>query len=156
MYNCYTCPLQSEVTTDLVRIIGMQRRAVREELNDEFCSSSRLGCGRRDEFNTRPIQLFTDDDKPWSVPIDRFASVCEGCPKTCVFRVERVNNGCVTLRGLIDTGVHPEFEEVTGHGSCTKHKYLATDSFITLKLNCICAIRCLGDTFVDLCIRNIP
>jgi len=129
----------------------MQRETVREELNELMCDSRLGACGRRFEINTRPIQVFTDDDQPWSAPIDRNNSGCPDQPRSCVFRVEKVEGCTATLRALIDAG--PAANAVPG---CPRHNFLATDSFITVKLSCICAIRCLGDTFVDLCIRNIP
>ena len=155
MFNNQCCPVMNEITTDMMKIVRMQKEAVRAELRDEFCSSNRLGCGRRDEFNTRPVQIFCGCNHPWSCAINRFNSNCEEEPKSCVFRIEKVERGCVTLRVLIDTGIHgPELNDV--YDGCSKHKFLATDSFITIKLCDISAIRCLGDTFVDLCIRNIP
>ena len=139
----------NQICEDLRRIVRLQKHAVREELTDEFCSARKLHCGRRNLCNTRPLQIFTDDDKAWSIPIHRNEDGCENMEKSCVFRVEKVDGGTATFRALIPVG------EFDGEEGCERNrKYIPTDSFITIKLNCICAIRCLNDVFVDLCIRN--
>ena len=140
----------NQITEDLKRIVRMQKEAVRDELQDEFCSARRLHCGNRNLCNTRPLQIFTDDDKPWGCPINRNADGCENMEKSCVFRVEKVECGAATFRALIPVG-----EAFEGEEDCDRRrKFIPTDSFITIKLNCICAIRCMNDAFVDLCIRN--
>ena len=64
----------------------------------------------------------------------------EGTTATCssVFRVEKIEDNCCTFRVLAPntdtTSVLP---------------YVATNSFFTMSCDCICAIRCLSDTFVD-------
>lgn len=134
-----------EVTVILEKIVALQKAAVREELQERFCDSDFLGeleC--REECNTRPIMLFTDDDEPWNCPVEREEGECTVGPneKTCVFRAEKVENGVVVLRAL-------EEEERSGR----HRKFKSTDSFITIRINNISALRCLKDTFVDLCIR---
>ena len=141
-----------EIAMTLEKIVEIQRRAVREERREEFCDFGRLtngeGCGFI-ECNTRPIQLFLccgGPERPWSLPIDREFDGCniEGCEKSCVFRVERVQNGTVTVRAL------KEKHECKDH----RERFEATDSFEIIKLENITALRCLKDAFVDLCIRN--
>ena len=132
-----------EITVTLEKIIAMQRAAVREEIQEEYCDLSFLG--ERDcenQCNTRPIQVFTGDDRPWECPIYRDQDGCsnDAHEKSCVFRAERVQNGSVILRALKEK-----------HGSEIE-RYESTDSFITVKLGCICALRCLKDTFVNICI----
>jgi hypothetical protein len=67
------------------------------------------------------------------------------CPKpqfSSVFRVEKVDDCCCTFRVLIpkkEKGIDPD--DLT--------KFIATDSFFTVDLKCVCCIRCLEDTFVD-------
>jgi len=144
-------PNGNQIAIDLRRIVRLQKEAVRDELRDETCSARRLGCGRLENFNTRPIQIFTDDNKAWSTLLQRNADGCVENDKTCVFRVEKVECGTATFRALIPLGEEEEFD---GNDVCRRRRFIATDSFITIKLSCICAIRCLNDTFVDLCIRN--
>ena len=51
------------------------------------------------------------------------------------FRVEKVDGCCATLRVLV-------FSSETS-------TYTATNSFFTINTDCLCAIKCLGDTFVE-------
>ena len=73
----------------------------------------------------------SNGETPWSAPTTR-----EVTPEatSTVFRVERINGCCATFRVLIanDDGT-----------------YTSTQSFFTMNLECVCCIRCLGDTFVE-------
>ena len=57
-----------------------------------------------------------------------------------VFRVEKLDGCCATFRVL---NQNPE------ESCCNSIPYIATNSFFTMDLNCVCAIKCLNDTFVD-------
>jgi len=85
-------------------------------------------------FNTRPVTLYTSNNTLFEAPY-----TLDGTTGTSsVFRVEKVNKGTVTLRVLApnpDTG--------------STFPYLKTDSFLVVNSNCICAIQCLQDTFID-------
>lgn len=61
---------------------------------------------------------------------------------TCsnVFRVEKIDGCCATFRVLA-----PNTDQTD-----VANPYVATNSFFTMNLNCICALRCLNDTFVCL------
>lgn len=138
--------MHNEITRILTNICRMQKEAVREEIQDEYCTG-RLGCGgpKGPKFNTRPVEIYTDDDRAWECPIDRNSHCCVvgDTDRTCALRVERVENGAVTFRALKPHGTD------CAHGN----KYDQTDSFITIKLENIAAVRCMKDTFVNLCIR---
>ena len=54
---------------------------------------------------------------------------------TTVFRVEAINDCCCTCRILY----------------LDNERYLSTNEFFTIDLNCVGAIQCLPDTFVELC-----
>ena len=141
------CPRSGgdEIKRLLENIVRMQKEAVRGEVEEQMCDGH-LGNNDLCRFrcNTRPLQIFTDDDKPWGTPIERNEDGChEESEKSCVLRVERVEDGVAVFRALIDCGKHVDHKE----------RFKSTDSFITIKLACICALRCLKDTFVDICIR---
>ena len=95
-------------------------------------------------LNTRPIMLYTSagNGTPWNMPTTREDVVCGDAGVTCsnVFRVEKVDGCCATFRVLAD---NPDTTEVA------TIPYVATNSFFTMNLNCVCAIRCLNDTFVE-------
>lgn len=102
------------------------------------CSASTVGC------NTRPIMLYTccGNGTPWSVPTTRDNVTCgdEGVVCSSVFRVEKIDGCCATFRVLTE---NPDPTQVV------TEPYVATNSFFTMNLNCICSLRCLQDTFVD-------
>ena len=95
-------------------------------------------------LNTRPIMLYTcaGNGIPWSMPTTRENVVCgdEGVTCSSVFRVEKVDGCCATFRVLAD---NPDTE------AAVTTPYIATNSFFTMNLNCVCALRCLNDTFVE-------
>ncbi len=76
-------------------------------------------------YNTRVITLYTKNGTLLSTNNDNYNS--------SFFRVEKVFDDCVTLRVL-------ELKD-----NC----YISTNNFITVKLNCICAIKCIEDTIVS-------
>lgn len=84
-------------------------------------------------FNTRPITLYTRDNSLLSMPY----TLLDDEGTSSVFRVEKVNGCCATLRVLAS---NPDTGSVL--------PYVSTDSFFTVNCNCICAIQCLADTFI--------
>ena len=103
------------------------------------CSVSSVNC------NTRPVMLYTccGNGTPWSMPITRDEVVCGDPGVTCssAFRVEKLDGCCATFRVLAP---NPDTDEAVSF------PYVATNSFFTMNLNCVCALRCLPDTFVCL------
>lgn len=93
--------------------------------------------------NTRPIMLYTccGNGTPWSMPTTKEAVTCGDVGVTCsnVFRVEKIDGNCATFRVLAP---NPDTAE-------TAIPYVATNSFFTMNLDCVCALRCLNDTFVE-------
>ena len=144
------CPSRNNTSNDeikllLEKIVAMQKEAVRGEIAEEMCDGF-LGNNNdlcKFKCNTRPLQVYTDDDHPWSAPIERDEDGCNNPEKSCVLRVEKVEDGVAVFRAL----------KVCAEAENDHERFKSTDSFITIKLGCICAIRCMKDTFVDLCIR---
>lgn len=133
-----------EIAIILERIVVLQRAAVREEIEERHCDQGFLGDIVHEEgCNTRPIVIFTDDDRPWRCPIDREDDGCNSCcgEETCIFRVEKVVNNSVVLRALRDTCCR----------GCRRLE--STNSFVTIRIANIAALRCLRDTFVNLCLQ---
>lgn len=87
-------------------------------------------------FNTRPVQFFRClDGESWTLPYTFNGTTGE----SNIFRVESVEECCATCRILIpntDTTIPTS-------------PYIASDSFFTINLNCIGALRCLTDVFVQ-------
>ena len=76
-------------------------------------------------FNTRPVTFYLCNNTPLTVNGTDFT--------TSIFRVENVNNDCVTVRLLIDG------DPIT-----------STNEYATININCIAAIRCLDDINIAL------
>ena len=85
-------------------------------------------------FNTRPITLYTANNTLFEAPY-----TLNGTTGTStVFRVEKVTDETATLRVLAP---NPD--------TTSTFPYVSTDSFIIVNCCCVCAIRCLPDTFID-------
>ena len=85
-------------------------------------------------YNTRPVTLYTSENKLIEAPY----TLGDVNSKSSVFRVEKVTGGTVTLRVLAENSDED-----------SAFPYVKTDSFIIVNCNCICAISCLSDTFID-------
>ena len=99
------------------------------------CNVSTLGC------NTRPVMLYTCNNTAWQMPTTKENVNCSDEGSTCssVFRVEKIDGNCCTFRVLAE---NPDTTE-------TNIPYVATNSFFTMNLNCICCLKCLNDTYVE-------
>jgi len=109
----------------------------------ETCDRGFLGCGTTNlGCNTRPVVLYTccGNGTPWSMPTTREDVVCgdEGVVCSNVFRVEKIDGCCCTFRVLAE---NPD--------TTSLNPYIATNSFFTMNLNCVCALRCLPDTYIE-------
>ena len=93
--------------------------------------------------NTRPVMLYTGcgNGTPWSMPTTKDSTAsCSGNGSGCssVFRVEKIEGNCCTVRVLQD---NPD--------TTSLYPYVTTNSVFTMDLGCVCCIRCLTDTFVE-------
>lgn len=96
--------------------------------------------------NTRPVMIYTcgNGSIPWSMPITKDSTAnCNSSATpaaTCssVFRVEKIEGTCCTFRVLQD---NPD--------TTSLYPYVATNSVFTMDLGCVCALRCLTDTYVE-------
>ena len=95
-------------------------------------------------LNTRPVTLYTcaGNGTPWSMPTTKDNVDCSTVGATCssVFRVEKVDGECATFRVLAAN---------TDQTTSATRPYIATNSFFTMNLDCVCALKCLNDTTVE-------
>lgn len=86
-------------------------------------------------YNTRPIVLCLkgSDGTPLSVPISRDPTETT---TSNIFRIEKLDECCATFRVLVY--------------NADTTSYTTTNSFFTINLDCVCCIRCLDDSFVEL------
>ena len=89
-------------------------------------------------FNTRPVMLYTcnGNGTALSMPTSKDPN---STTTSNVFRAEKVDGCCCTFRVLSENT-----------DATDTNPYVATNSFFTMNLNCVCALRCLDDTFVCL------
>jgi len=126
-------------------ILVLQENACPENSLDT-CDRPMLGGGSNCLVcNTRPVMLYTccGNGVPWSMPVSKDALTnCNGetLTETCspVFRVEKIEGNCCTFRVL-----------QANTDTTSLLPYVATNSFFTMDCSCLCAIRCLSDTYVD-------
>ncbi len=123
---------------DILKVINvLQNQAEKIDDIPNTCDRPFLGSVNSSNplvYNTRPVTLYTSNNVLFEAPY-----VLNGTSGTStVFRVERVTNGTATLRVL-----------APNTDATSDLPYLTTDSFIIVNSSCICAIRCLPDTFVD-------
>ena len=116
------------------RILLLQRRSD-DNLIPEGCDKPFLGPTiNPTNLNTRPFNLYSCcNNTLWNMPYTLNGT--EGT--SSVFRIENIDDHCITCRVLAP---NPDTTSTT--------PYLATDDFFTIKLKCIGALKCLGDTLV--------
>ncbi len=92
--------------------------------------------------NTRPVMIYTcgNGSTPWSMPVNKDSSANCNNGEVCstVFRIEKIEGTCCTFRVLED---NPD--------ATSLYPYVATNSIFTIDLGCVCALRCLTDTYVE-------
>lgn len=113
----------------------LQNNADKIDCPDNTCTKPFLGptnnviC-----FNTRPIMLYRCDNNPVTL---NYTDTNGNNQTTDIFRVQNVSDDCVGVLLLAENTV----DGVT--------TYTNTNTFATINLDCVCAIRCLADSIVD-------
>ena len=103
----------------------------------ETCTRAFFGPSSTAAFNTRPVTLYTCNAAPVTMPV----SNTPGETTTSnIFRVEKVDGECATFRVLAAN---------TDPNTSATMPYVATNSFFTMNLDCVCALKCLNDTTVE-------
>lgn len=106
----------------------------------DTCDRGFLGCNVASlNCNTRPIMIYTcsGGNVAFAMPISKDPNETT---TSNVFRVEKIDGNCATFRVLAPNPDETELATIP---------YVATNSFFTMNLNCVCAIRCLNDTFIE-------
>lgn len=123
---------------DILKVINvLQNQAEKIDDIPDGCDRPFLGFVNSSNtfvYNTRPITLYTSNNTLYEAPYTLNGST----GSSSVFRVEKVTDHTATLRVLAP---NPDTTSV--------FPYVKTDSFITVNSSCICALRCLADTFID-------
>lgn len=118
----------------------LQRSSDQDECFDNSCSRPFLGVNIPSLcFNTRPVTFYGCNNNLISV---NYTAVVDGETLTgtsSTFRVEKVDEGCVTVSILIP---NPDTTD-------TLRPFINTRDVATINLGCVCALKCLADTIVD-------
>ena len=133
----------SNSIADILKVILILQQNACPETCLDSCDRPMLGGGVNCLIcNTRPVMLYTcsGNGVPWSMPTCKdYTGVCSTGECSSVFRVEKLDGDAATFRVLVPN---------TDGCGCGQD-YLATNSFFTMNLGCVCTIRCLNDTFID-------
>ena len=130
--NCENC------IADILKVILiLQQKACGNDSCLQTCDRGFLGQGTTLFSNTRPIVLYTCGmgGTPLAMPVSRDPAVTD---TSTVFRLEKLDDCCATCRVL-----------APNTDTTSTSPYVATNSFFTIDLNCVCMLRCLDDTFVE-------
>ena len=140
----YMCNNDTESNTcqnciaDILKVILLlQDRACGNDRCLQTCDRAFLGSGTTLVSNTRPIVLYTCGNVvPLEMPISRDPTVTD---TSSVFRIEKLDGCCATCR-VLAPNPDPTTVDTT--------PYVPTDTFVTVNLTCVGALRCLPDTFI--------
>ena len=115
----------------LKAILVIQNNAEKIDCNDNSCTRPFLGeIPTINCFNTRLVTFYRCDNSLISLPY----TLNGVTTTTTVFRIESVNDNSVTVLLLADDG--------------SETYNINTNTFATINLGCVCAIRCIGDTTI--------
>ena len=122
-------------------IVSLQNTTKCDYGTDNSCLRPCLGTPLNLEcYNTRPITFYGCGNNLITV---NYTTTVDGVVETLtssVFRVETVKDCVATVTILAE---NPDT-------TVTNRPYVTTNQTATINLNCICAIKCLADTIVDL------
>jgi len=124
------------IANTLCIIAELQNNAEKFDCGANTCDRRFLGniTGSAFCLNTRPVSFYTCNGTLVTLPY----TLADGTTGTSsVFRVEKVDGCCASMRILAD---NPD--------TTSDFPYIDTGNFFTIDTNCICILRCLGDTFV--------
>ena len=130
---------ESNCICEILSVICVLQSNACPENSLDTCDRPMLGGGSNCLVcNTRPV-----NGVPFSMPTTKDALTnCSGnsLTETCspVFRVEKIEGNCCTFRVLAE---NPDTTSLL--------PYVTTNSFFTMDCSCLCAIRCLSDTYVE-------
>ena len=123
---------------NLLKFINLlQINSTNDDYHDNSCKRPFLGpiCNSIC-YNTRPITLYTK----YGDLFETTYTYNEQTLTSSTFRIQKINDNCVTLLIL---HANPD------------NTYTSTNSYITVNLNCICAVKCLQDTLIENLCNNL-
>ena len=123
--------MNNNCLVNILKVINiLQNNAINTCEENNSCTKPFLGELPNIEcFNTRLITFYRCDNSLVTLPytIDGTTNT------TTIFRVQSVGKDSITVLLIIDNG---------------DGTYTSTNTYATINLGCICAIRCIGDTTI--------
>ena len=111
---------------DTLKLIDdLQKNANSDDLKSDGIEPV-FGTGNNLSYNTRPVSFYMCNNKPLTI------SYTDG--ESNIFRIEKINGSCVTIRILENNN----------------NIFSSTDEFATININCISAIKCMNDIYLEL------
>ena len=125
----------------ILRLIeGLQKKSSFCENIDNTCMKPFLGTNINPLLlNTRPVTFYGCDGNLITINYTMINNGVTVEGTSSVFRVEEVNDDSVIVSLLIDNPTPSETEP-----------YITTNNTAIINLNCVCALKCLNDTIVNL------
>jgi len=135
--NNETATCENCIRDILKVILILQKSTCPNDTCLETCDRGFLGQNATTFFNTRPIVLYMcgANGTPLAMPTSRDPATTD---TSTVFRLEKLDGCCATCRVL-----------APNDDTTSTYPYVSTNSFFTVNLDCVCALRCLDDTYVD-------
>ena len=144
-------------------ILDIQNQAVSDD-----CSTCTTNCfleplggivsPARSSADTRVFTLLNKDGTPFLASFTD--DVTDGICTSIYFRVEDIFDGCcATLRVLIPLGANDTVVDLLNddgtrfnfRAACDVESFAASDSCITVDLDCFCAVQCIADVDLGIC-----
>ena len=120
----------------------LQRKSECSQTDDNTCLRPYLGIQPFvEQYNTRPVTFYGCNNNLITVNYSTGDDTTTGTGQSSTFRVERVENCYVIVTILIP---NPSTE------AAATRPYVTTNQTAIINLNCVCAVKCLSDTIVDL------
>lgn len=117
---------------DILKVINVLQNNASDDC-EENNSCTRPFLGNFPEivcFNTRLVTFYRCDNSLITLPYTLDETTCT----TTIFRIQNVSDNAVVVLLIQDNG---------------DGTYTNTNTFATINLGCICAIRCIGDTTIN-------
>lgn len=118
----------------------LQRKVEYNQADDNTCLRPYLGIQPFiEQYNTRPVTFYDCNNNLITINYNTGDDpTVEG--ESSVFRVEKVEDCYVIVTILIP---NPNAEDDT-------RPFITTNQTAIINLNCVCAVKCLSDTIIDL------
>jgi len=122
-------------------IVSLQKASQCEDNFDNSCTKPYLGSYTNIEsYNTRPVTFYDCQNNLLSVEYTTIINDEIETLTSSIFRIEKVQNSVALVKILRENP----------NKAIIDRPYISTNQTASINLNCVCAIKCLPDTIIDL------